>query len=59
LIYANSGLTNLDGIYSIISDSERYLNFSTWYMHTYIFYSFLLISVGFLFKIAAAPFHWW
>jgi len=29
LIYANSGLTNLDGIYSIISDSERYLNFST------------------------------
>jgi NADH-ubiquinone oxidoreductase chain 2 len=59
LIYANSGLTNLDGIYSIISDSEKYLNFSTWYMHTYIFYAFLLISVGFLFKIAAAPFHWW
>src|SRR6201987_1963934 len=29
LIYANLGLTNLDGIYSIISDSERYLNFST------------------------------
>jgi NADH-ubiquinone oxidoreductase chain 2 len=29
LIYANSGLTNLDGIYSIISDSEKYLNFST------------------------------
>lgn len=59
LIYANSGLTNLDGIYTIISDSERYLNFSTWYMHNYVFYAFLLISVGFLFKIAAAPFHWW
>jgi len=59
LIYANSGLTNLDGIYTIISDSENYLNFSTWYMHTYVFYSFLLISVGFLFKIGAAPFHWW
>src|SRR5450755_4120699 len=29
LIYANSGLTNLDGIYSIISDSDKYLNFST------------------------------
>ena len=29
LIYANSGLTNLDGIYSIISESEKYLNFST------------------------------
>jgi NADH-ubiquinone oxidoreductase chain 2 len=57
LIYANSGLTNLDGIYSIISDSEKYLNFSTWYMHNYIFHALLLISVGFLFKIAAAPFH--
>jgi NADH-ubiquinone oxidoreductase chain 2 len=29
LIYANSGLTNLDGIYSIISDSEKYINYST------------------------------
>ena len=28
-------------------------------MHSYIFYCLLLISVGFLFKIAAAPFHWW
>jgi len=59
LIYANSGLTNLDGIYSIISDSEKYVEYSTWYIHNYIFYSLLLISVGFLFKIAAAPFHWW
>ncbi len=59
LIYANSGLTSLDGIYSIISDSERYINYSTWYVHSYVFYSLLLISVGFLFKIAAAPFHWW
>ena len=59
LIYANAGLTNLDGIYSIISDSEKYLNFSTWYIHNYIFYALILISVGFLFKIAAAPFHWW
>jgi NADH-ubiquinone oxidoreductase chain 2 len=59
LIYANSGLTNLDGLYCIISDSEKYMDFSTWYVHSYIFYSLLLISVGFLFKIAAAPFHWW
>jgi NADH-ubiquinone oxidoreductase chain 2 len=29
LIYANSGLTNLDNIYSIISDSETYLVYST------------------------------
>jgi NADH-ubiquinone oxidoreductase chain 2 len=59
LIYANSGLTNLDYIYSIISDSDKYIYYSTWYVHNYIFYSLLLISVGFLFKIAAAPFHWW
>lgn len=59
LIYANSGLTSLDGIYSIISDSEKYVNYSTWYMNSYILYSLLLISVGFLFKISAAPFHWW
>lgn len=59
LIYANSGLTNLDSIYSIVSDSEVYLYYSTWYVHSYILYSLLLISVGFLFKIAAAPFHWW
>ena len=57
LIYTNSGLTNLDSIYSIVSDSEAYLNYSTWYVHSYILYSLLLISVGFLFKIAAAPFH--
>jgi NADH-ubiquinone oxidoreductase chain 2 len=59
LIYANSGLTNLDSLYCIISDSERYIEYSTWYMHSYVFYSLLLISVGLLFKIAAAPFHWW
>jgi NADH-ubiquinone oxidoreductase chain 2 len=59
LIYANSGLTNLDSIYSIISDSNIYIYYSSWYVHSYIFYSLLLISVGFLFKIAAAPFHWW
>jgi NADH-ubiquinone oxidoreductase chain 2 len=29
LIYANSGLTNLDGIYTIISDSENYVYHST------------------------------
>lgn len=59
LIYANSGLTNLDGIFSIISDSEKFTYYSAWYSHTYFFYSLLLISAGLLFKIAAAPFHWW
>lgn len=59
LIYSNSGLTSLDGIYSIVSDSEKYAEYSTWYLHSYVFYSLILISVGLLFKIAAAPFHWW
>ena len=59
LIYANTGITNTDGIYSLISDTENYSYFSIWYTNMYMFYSFLLISVGFLFKIAAAPFHWW
>jgi NADH-ubiquinone oxidoreductase chain 2 len=29
LIYANSGLTNLDGLYSIISDSDKNIDYST------------------------------
>jgi NADH-ubiquinone oxidoreductase chain 2 len=29
LIYANSGLTNLDGVYALITDSEKYVIFST------------------------------
>jgi NADH-ubiquinone oxidoreductase chain 2 len=61
LIYANSGLTNLDEIYTTVSEFEILVTYASWnwYLHKYIFYSFLLISIGFLFKIAAAPFHWW
>jgi NADH-ubiquinone oxidoreductase chain 2 len=59
LIYANSGLTSLYDIYSIVSDSDTYMYYSSWYIHNYVFYSLVLISVGLLFKIAAAPFHWW
>jgi NADH-ubiquinone oxidoreductase chain 2 len=61
LIYANSGLTNLDEIYTTVSEFEILITYASWnwYLHKYIFYSFLLISIGFLFKIAAAPFHWW
>jgi NADH-ubiquinone oxidoreductase chain 2 len=29
IIYANSGLTNLDSIYSIVSDSDKYVYYST------------------------------
>jgi NADH-ubiquinone oxidoreductase chain 2 len=61
LLYSNSGLTNLDGLYVITSlsdiassDSIPYL-----YKHHYINMSLLVLSVGFLFKISAAPFHFW
>jgi NADH-ubiquinone oxidoreductase chain 2 len=62
LIYANSGTTNLDGIYVITSLSDL-ANDSTnilyWYKSYYIHFSLLILSVGFLFKVSAAPFHFW
>lgn len=64
LIYANSGTTNLDGLYIITSLSDLSNGFETnnvsyWYKSDYINYSLLILSVGFLFKISAAPFHFW
>jgi NADH-ubiquinone oxidoreductase chain 2 len=59
LIYANTGSTNLNNIYMIISQLEECPNNTTLNLDSSILYSFLLISAGFLFKIAAAPFHWW
>ena len=63
LLYANSGTTNLDGIYVITSLSDI-TNDSTnnmlyWYKSHYINFSLLILSVGFLFKVSAAPFHFW
>ena len=64
LIYANSGTTNLDNFYIITNISnivkENELNFILyWDFTTYIPYCLLLITIGFLFKISAAPFHFW
>jgi NADH-ubiquinone oxidoreductase chain 2 len=63
LLYANSGTTNLDGIYVITSLSDMASDNSSsilyWYKPHYINMSLLILSVGFLFKIAAAPFHFW
>jgi len=61
LLYSNSGLTNLDGIYVITSLNDIGNNSSLlyWYNNNYINMSFLILSVGFLFKISAAPFHFW
>jgi len=67
LLYVNSGTTNLDGIYLISSisivlpDINSVLhvtsNYMLWYDSYYIHLSLIILSVGFLFKISAAPFH--
>jgi len=61
LLYSNSGVTNLDGLYVLTSLSEIANNYSIsyWYKNHYINMSLLILSVGFLFKISAAPFHFW
>ena len=70
LLYANSGTTNLDGVYVItslsdIGNADSFLNESSttnilyWYKSYYINFSLLILSVGFLFKVSAAPFHFW
>ena len=63
LLYANSGTTNLDSLYVITSISEitkdHTINILFWYKPYYIHLSLLIMSVGFLFKVSAAPFHFW
>ncbi len=59
LLYANSGTTSLDGLYIISSISEINENFLSWYKANYLNVSLLIFSVGFLFKVSAAPFHFW
>jgi NADH-ubiquinone oxidoreductase chain 2 len=62
LLYSNSGTTSLEGFY-IISSLTDLANDSTsvltWYKTNYLNFSLLIMSVGFLFKISAAPFHFW
>src|SRR5271167_1653771 len=58
LLYSNSGITNLDSLYVITSLSDIVLNDSIYlYNDHYINMSLLILSVGFLFKVSAAPFH--
>jgi NADH-ubiquinone oxidoreductase chain 2 len=56
LVYANSGTTNMDGLYIITSLSN---DATIWYQPYYINISLLIFSIGFLFKVSAAPFHFW
>jgi len=59
LIYANSGTTSLDGLYIINSISDINDNYTSWYKSYYLNFSLLIFSIGFLFKVSAAPFHFW
>jgi len=72
LLYANSGTTNLDNIYIITSisdaqvktiehsgDSLNILNTLYLYQPYFFHISLIIMSVGFLFKVSAAPFHFW
>ena len=63
LLYVNSGTTNLEGYYIITSLSsianELKANILDLYKPLYINISLIIMSVGFLFKMSAAPFHFW
>ena len=58
LLYANSGTTNIDGFYIITSIGDIH-NTEILYKTYYISFSLLIFSIGFLFKVSAAPFHFW
>ena len=61
LLYANSGTTNMDGIYLLTSvpnstqDKSGLIALKPFYLNI----SLLIMSVGFLFKVSSVPFHFW
>nr|YP_009370096.1 NADH dehydrogenase subunit 2 [Phyllopsora corallina]ARQ15970.1 NADH dehydrogenase subunit 2 [Phyllopsora corallina] len=63
LLYANYGSTNLDAYYIINNISNITVDYTKSildsYKPLYLNISLLIMSVGFLFKISAAPFHFW
>jgi len=59
LLYVNSGTTSMDGLYIITSISNVGESINSWYKPYYINISLLIFSIGFLFKVSAAPFHFW
>jgi len=62
LLYANTGTTNLDNIYLISNmidyDSNTFANIYI-YKANLLNTALIVMSVGFLFKVSAAPFHFW
>lgn len=61
LLYVNTGTTNLDNIYVITSINEiSSLSTSMYLFQPHYFHiSLIIMTVGFLFKVSAAPFHFW
>ena len=59
LLYVNSGTTSLDNLYVIASIGELQFDHVFLYKLHYLNLSLIVLSVGFLFKVSAAPFHFW
>lgn len=61
LLYVNTGTTNLDNIYVITSINEinNFSNSIYLFQPHYFHISLIIMAVGFLFKVSAAPFHFW
>lgn len=61
LLYINSGATSLDNIYIIASISEMgfqsSVSYNLYFLNMNI--AFIIMFTGFLFKVSAAPFHFW
>lgn len=55
LLYGSSGTTNIDSLYVINSIED----INSLYKSYYIDFCLLIFSIGFLFKVSAAPFHFW
>lgn len=61
ILYGNSGTSSLSSYYLLtnLSDSRHIIPGLYLYSNSYICYSLVVLSIGFLFKISAAPFHFW
>lgn len=74
LLYTGSGITNLDSVYTFVSmyvdglvknaSETLYLIIKVcsdpdWVNPESLSTGFIIVSVGYLFKISAAPFHFW
>lgn len=62
ILYGNSGTSSLSSYYILtnLSDTRHILdNYVYLYNNNYISYSLIILCIGFLFKVSAAPFHFW